>query len=292
MNLSPYAVWGPTDGMPAKDAAAFAQQVQDWGYSALWIPDALGREPFSHAAFLLAHTDTLVLATGIASIYGRDPRAARAGQIALNEQSGGRFLLGLGVSHKPFVEGIRGLDYGPPLASMRAYLEAMQKVDYMGIPAPEDPKTVIAALGPKMLELAKTHADGAHPYLVTPEHTEQARAILGPDKLLCVEQKVLLETDADKAREIARKNLGIYLGLPNYRNNLIRLGFTDADCDNGGSDKIVDALVAWGDEAAIAARLKAHLDAGATQVCIQALNPTGAFVPDDRILAALSPATP
>ncbi len=210
--------------------------------------------------------------------------------MTLNEQSGGRFLLGLGVSHKPFVEGIRGHVYGPPVATMKSYLEAMAAVDYMSTLPAEAPPVVLAALGPSMLALAASHAQGAHPYLVPPEHTAAAREIVGPDSWICTEQKVLLETDAAKARSVARQALAIYMGLPNYRNNLVRFGFTDDDFENGGSDRLVDALVAWGDEKAIEARLQAHLDAGATQVCIQALDPLGGALPDERILAALSPA--
>jgi len=288
MQLGQRAVWAPTEGFGAADAAAFARRVENWGYSALWIPEAVGREPMAHAAWLLAHTEKLVVATGIASIYARDACASRGAQITLNEQSGGRFLLGLGVSHRPFVEGVRGHDYTSPVATMRAYLEAMKATQSMAPPPPEEPTTVIAALGPKMLELAKTHADGAHPYLVTPEHTQQAREILGPDRLLCVEQKVLLESDPAKARQVARQALAIYLALPNYRNNLIRLGFAEEEIDNGGADRLVDALVIWGDEGKIGDAVQAHIDAGASQVCIQPLNPSGARVPDERILEALA----
>ena len=295
MELGKLSVWCGTDGMSASNAVRFAKKVEDWGYSALWIPDALGREPFTHASWLLANTKTLILATGITSIYGRDPRACKSGQNTLNEQSGGRFLLGLGVSHKPLVEGIRGHDYGPPVATMRAYLEAMTKVDYSSPLPAEEPPTVIAALGPKMLALSASHSQGAHPYLVPPEHTAEAREIVGPDTWICTEQKVLLETDASKARALARKSLTIYMGLPNYRNNIMRFGFSEDDFENGGSDRLVDALVAWGDEKAIQARLQDHLDAGATQVCIQALNPAGTGemmrgdTPDERILEALAP---
>ncbi len=290
MKLGKRAVWAPTDGFNAADAANFAQRVEDWGYSALWIPEALGREPMAQASWLLANTERLIVATGIASIYARDAVASRLAQITLNEQSGGRFLMGLGVSHRPFVEAVRGHEYTSPVAAMRAYLEAMKAVQHMGQPAPEEPKTVIAALGPKMLELSASHADGAHPYLVTPEHTEQARKVVGKKKFLCVEQKVLFETDAGKAREVARRALAIYLSLPNYRNNLLRLGFTADEIDNdGGADRLVDALVIWGDETRINDAVEAHLKAGASQVCIQALNPTGAFTPDERILQALAP---
>ncbi|MEN3950168.1 TIGR03620 family F420-dependent LLM class oxidoreductase [Iodidimonas sp. SYSU 1G8] len=288
MTMVQRAAWGGLDGMNAAEAAGFVQRVEGLGYGALWIPDALGREPLSHASWLLANTTKLVIATGIVNIYGRDARAARAAQMSLNEQSGGRFLLGLGVSHKPFVEGFRGHVYGPPLEAMRRYLDAMKEVQYMAPQPPETPRTVIAALGPKMLELARTHADGAHPYLVTPEHTAEARRILGEGKLLCVEQKVLLERDAATARAIGRKALAIYLPMPNYRNNLLRLGFSAEDIDvGGGSDRLVDGLIAWGDEAALERRVQAHLDAGADQVCIHALSTTG--TPDERALQALAP---
>ncbi|MGE0667827.1 MAG: TIGR03620 family F420-dependent LLM class oxidoreductase [Sphingomonadales bacterium] len=285
MALGKRSVWAGLDGYTAKEAAAFARRLEDWGYDTLWIPEGLGREPLSLAAWLLANTERLTIATGITNIYGRDARTAKVAQMALNEQSGGRFLLGLGVSHQPLVEGFRGHTYGKPIAAMTGYLDAMAQVQYMA-PAPaETPKTVIAALGPKMLEIARDRADGAHPYLVNPEHTAEARRILGPGKLLLPEQKVVLETDPSKAREIGRKGIAIYLGLPNYRNNLLRLGFTEADMDKGGSDRLVDAVVAWGDAAAIGERIEAHLEAGADQVCIQALSTDGRA--DEAALKAL-----
>ena len=285
MKLGKRAVWAGLDGYTAKEAAAFARRIEEWGYGTLWIPEGLGREPLSLAAWLLANTERLTVATGITNIYGRDARTAKVAQLALNEQSGGRFLLGLGVSHKPFVEGFRGHVYGKPIAAMTGYLDAMAQVQYMAPQPAEPPKTVIAALGPKMLEVARDKADGAHPYFVTPEHTAEARRILGPGKLLCPEQMVLLEADPAKAREQARKAIPIYLGAANYRNNLLRLGFTEADMDGGGSDRLVDAIVAWGDAAAINARIEEHLDAGADQVCIQALGRDGKA--DEAALNAL-----
>lgn len=285
MSMGKRAVWAGLDGYTAAEAAAFAQRLEGWGYDTLWIPEGLGREPLSLAAWLLANTKTLTIATGITNIYGRDARTAKVAQLALNEQSGGRFLLGLGVSHKPFVEGFRGHVYGKPIAAMTGYLDAMAQVQYMAPQPAEPPKTVIAALGPKMLEVARDKADGAHPYFVTPEHTAEARRILGPGKLLCPEQMVLLESDPAKAREQARKAIPIYLGAANYRNNLLRLGFSDADMDGGGSDRLVDAIVAWGDAAAINGRIQAHLDAGADQVCIQALGRDGKA--DEAALKAL-----
>jgi probable F420-dependent oxidoreductase len=270
--------------MIAPDAAAFARRVEEMGYSALWLPEAVGRDPFAHGALLLEATDRLILATGIASIYARDANAMAAAQKTLAEQSGGRFLLGLGVSHAPMVEGVRGHRYGKPVATMRAYLDRMDKAIYAAMPPPEDPPRVIAALGPRMLELARDRCAGAHPYLVPPEHTARAREILGPDPWLCTEQKILLCSDADEARAVARTALGIYLGLPNYRNNLLRLGFDEKDFDAGGSNRLIDALVVWGDAKTIGARVNEHLQAGASHVCVQPLNPSGEPLPDERAL--------
>jgi len=291
MELSKLGVWAGMDAFTAPEAAAFAKRVEGWGYGALWFPEAMGRNSFVHAAWLLANTNTLVIATGIANIYARDWVAASGAQKALNEQSGGRFLLGLGVSHIPLVEGFRGQHYGKPVETMRAYLEGMKKAHYTAPPPPETPKTVIAALGPKMLALAAEQADGAHPYNVTPEHTAQARKTLGLGKLLCPEQMILAESDPAKARAKARASLKIYLSLPNYFNNWKRLGFTDADFADGGSDRLIDAIVAWGDDEAIRRRLQAHWDAGADQVCIQALGGLGTPIPkpDEELLKRFAP---
>lgn len=244
MNTGKLGVWYFFDRLPAPAAAEAARRIESLGYATLWIPETVGRHPLVHAGWLLANTETLNVATGIANIYHREPGVALAGLNTLNEQSGGRFLLGLGVSHKPLVEGVRGLNYGPPVATMRKYLAGMASAPYQGIPPAETPKTVIAALGPKMLELAGEAADGAHTYFVSPEHTAMARDILGPDKMLCVEQKVLLEADPARARELARPVAGIYLSLPNYRNNWLRTGFTESDLENGGSDRFIDATFA------------------------------------------------
>lgn len=286
MKLGRIGVWAPMDGMTAPQMATFAQRVEAAGYSALWIPEAWGRNTLVSCGWLLANTSTLVVATGIASIYARDSMAMVGAQYGLNEQSGGRFLLGLGVSHKPFVKGARGHEYGKPVATMKAYLEAMKAVDYTAPPPPEKPLTLLAALGPKMLELSRDLADGAHPYNVTPEHTKIARDILGPGKLLCVEQMVVAETDPVKARAIARASLALYMGLPNYSNNWRRLGFGDADFADGGSDAFIDAMIAWGDDAAIKARVDAHMANGADHVCIQLLAESA--VPDIDTLERLA----
>jgi probable F420-dependent oxidoreductase len=199
-----------------------------------------------------------------------------AAQKSLAEQSGGRFLLGMGVSHKPLVEGVRGLEYGPPVKTMRKYLEGMANAPYSGFPPEETPPTLIAALGPKMLELAASACNGAHPYFSSPDHTRMAREIMGPEAWLCVEQKVIFETDPVKARNLARPVAKIYHGLPNYRNNWLRMGLTEDDIDNL-SDKFIDTTFAWGDIAAIKARINEHMEAGATHVCVQPVNPNGNF---------------
>ena len=286
MQIDKLGVWAATDHLSASNAADFARRIEAWGYRALWIPEALGREVFSASAWLLANTSALVIASGIANIYARDPLASSAAQKGLNEQSGGRFLLGLGVSHVPLVE-VRKHAYGKPLATMRAYLQGMAEANYSGIAPPAPPKTVLAALGPKMLELSAELADGAHPYNVPPEHTRQARRILGAGKLLCVEQAAILETNAADARAIARRFLAFYFSLPNYVDNWRRLGFTDPDFAAGGSDRLIDAIIVWGDEKAIRARIQEHWQAGADHVCVQAVGPT--LLPDERLLALLAP---
>lgn len=277
MDIGRLGVWYFLDGLPAPQAAEAAKRIEALGYGTLWIPETVGRHPLVHAAWLLANTSRLVVATGIANIYHREPGVSLAAQLTLAEQSGNRFLLGLGVSHKPLVEGVRGLDYGPPVATMRKYLEGMDSAPYTGIRPAETPPRVIAALGPKMLELARDLCAGAHPYFTSPDHTAMAREILGPDKWLCVEQKVIVETDAATARELARPVAKIYTGLPNYRNNWLRMGLDEGDFANGGSDRFIDATFAWGSVDQVAARIQAHFDAGASHVCLQPVNPNGQF---------------
>jgi len=277
MKLGKLGVWYFTDRMSATQAAEAAQRIEALGYAALWLPETVGRNPFAHAAWLLAKTRSLIIATGIASIYHREPGVTMAAQKTLAEQSGNRFLLGLGVSHKPMVEGVRGLKYGQPVPTMRDYLAKMDASPYSAVPPSEAPPRVIAALGPKMLELSRDACTGAHPYFTSPDHTAMARKILGPAPWLCVEQKVILETDPTKARTLARASAQMYLGLPNYRNNWLRSGMSEADLGDGGSDRFIDATFAWGTVEAIKTRIKAHVDAGASHVCIQPVNPNGTF---------------
>ncbi len=269
-------VWlGILGWTPAEIAREAAREIEGLGYRTLWIAEGQnGKESFSHAGMLLAATSDLVVATGISNIWVRDPTAMVASSTGLAEAYPRRFLLGMGVSHPPQIEP-RGHEYRRPVSAMRAYLEAMNGADYAG-PRPAEPVTrVLAALRPPMLALAAEHADGAHSYFVPPEHTRRARELLGPDALLAPEQAVVLETDPGRARELARGHMAWYLTLPNYAENLRWLGFDDADLAGGGSDRLVDAIVAWGDADAVAERVRAHLAAGADHVALQPLAAAG-----------------
>ena len=280
MELGAIGIWtAQFDYQPAAKAREAAAELEQLGFGAIWFPESVGRESLTNAALLLGATSRIVIATGIANIYARDPVTMAAGQKTLAEAYPGRFLLGLGVSHIPLVEQVRGHRYGKPVASMRAYLDGMDRAPYRAVPPSVSPIRVLAALGPKMLRLAAERAGGAHPYFVPPEHTARAREILGSDRLLAVEQAVVLETDSTKAREIARAHASRYLALPNYANNLRRLGFGDEDLVGGGSKRLVDAIVAWGDMAAVIDRVRAHQSAGANHVCIQVLPPDPQALP-------------
>jgi probable F420-dependent oxidoreductase len=270
MSIGKLGVFTFIDMMSASDAADFARTVQDLGYGALWYPEAVGRNSMVTAAWLLSQTTTLTVASGIANIFARDAQAAAGARHALNEMSGGRFLMGLGVSHAPLVEDLRGHSFKNPLQRMRDYVEKMNGAIYQSPKPKTSGELVLAALGPKMTALAGEVSDGAHPYNVTPEHTAKAREILGPEKKLYVEQKVLLETDPLKARAVAKANLSFYLPMINYQKNWARLGFQAADWEQP-SDKFLDAMVAWGDESAIRQRIDEHYQAGADHVCIQPL---------------------
>jgi probable F420-dependent oxidoreductase len=263
-------VWLGSIGLaPAEEERAAIACIERLGYGAVWFGEApTNREALSHAAMLLGASERLIIATGIANIWARDATAAINGANTLNEAYQERFLLGLGVSHAPIVNA-RGHQYAKPLSAMRTYLEAIDDHTY-DARGPEHPSPVLlAALRPKMLALARERTAGAHPYFVPPSHTAKARAILGPRPLLTPEQVVVLETEPTRAREIGRRHMATYLTLPNYVNNLRALGYDDADFADGGSERLVGAIVAWGDEEAIAVRVREHLDAGADHVAIQ-----------------------
>ncbi|HEY2203608.1 MAG TPA: LLM class F420-dependent oxidoreductase [Pseudonocardia sp.] len=270
------------DSAPAARARELAGELEELGYGALWIPEVAGRDPFVHLALLLSSTSRLIGATGIANIWARDPLATSGAIKSLTEAFPERALIGLGVSHQVLVNDLRGHDYKKPLSAMRRYLEALDQAPYRAH-APSTPdRRVLAALRPKMLQLAGEKTDGAHTYFVTPEHTAKARGILGAEPLLCAEQAVVLESDPDAARAIGRTYTSFYLALPNYVHNLLELGFTEQDMADGGTDAVVDALVAWGDEDTIVARVKEHLDAGADHVAVQALPKEKRGVPDGQ----------
>jgi probable F420-dependent oxidoreductase len=268
--LGPIGVWSwALQRLAATKAGSAARAFEEQGYRVAWIPESVdNKEIFSHAAILLAATSRLVVATGIANIHARDPMAMANGSKALAEAYPGRFVLGLGVSHGPSAT-VRGGTYGRPVETMRAYLDAMAAAKY-GAPEPDPPVAlVLAALGPRMLRLAAERADGAHSYFVPLEHTYGARRQLGVEPFLAVEQTAVLTTDAVVGREIGRAFARTYLALPNYTNNLRRLGWDESDLVSSGSDRLIDAVIAWGDVDAIVARVRAHLDAGADQVCLQ-----------------------
>ncbi|WP_240971920.1 MULTISPECIES: TIGR03620 family F420-dependent LLM class oxidoreductase [unclassified Microbispora] len=255
----------------ADEARTAAAEIERLGYPALWVGEAPdGREAYTNSALLLSSTERLHVATGIANIYGRDAVAAANGAATLAEAWGYRFVLGLGVSHKPLVAP-RGHEYSAPLRLMQDYLDGMDQASFGVLPLAERPPRVLAALRRRMLELAAQRAQGAHTYFVPPEHTAKAREILGPDPVLAPEQAVVVETDAGRAREIAREYAAFYLSLPNYINNLRELGFSDDDFAGGGSDRLIDAIVVWGEPETIAERVRAHHDAGADHVCVQPL---------------------
>jgi len=291
IDIGRIGIWsGVFDAHPTSDVQAACVQIEAMGYSTVWLPEAVGRDPFVASATCLAATDELCLATGIANIYARDPMTTAACQRTLAEAYPGRFLLGLGVSHHHLVERLRKHDYSRPLSYMRQYLTDMDNSMFQAVGPAEDPGRVLAALGPKMLETAATQASGAHPYFTTPEHTARARSIMGPDALLAPEQMVVLDTDADTARAIGRQAMAIYLRAPNYLNNLRTLGFDDADWADhkAPSDRLVDAIVAWGTPDQIAMKVNEHYAAGADHVCVQVLRADMALPLDEwRTLAGV-----
>lgn len=285
MKLGRLGVWYAADKLSPVQWTEFVGAVESLGYDALWYSESTGFESMALGSYLLCHSSKIVVGSSIANIYARDAIASRAGMQTLSAISGDRFVLGLGVSHAPLVESFRGHTYGKPLATMRAYLQHMMA-------GAEDAGTwplMLAALGPRMLELAAELTRGAAPYNVTPEHTARAKAILGPDKWLIVEQKVCVEQNATIGRQLAREALERHLKLENYRNCWRSLGFGSDDLEGGGSNRFLDAMVVRGDAQAIEARLREHFEAGATHVCIQPVHPAGDLAAARRVLEALAP---
>ena len=275
----PVGLW--TTALDALELPAAREQVAAFdaqGWDALWFGEAYGREAFTAASLYLDASSRLAVGTGIASIYGRDAVAANAAARTLEAVHPGRFVLGLGVSHAPLVERMRGHAYGKPLTAMRDYLDALDVAPFLAAGGATAPPRVLAALGPAMLGLARDRAQGAHPYLVTPEHTATAREILGAGPLLAVEQAVVLSDDPEVVRRRAHWHLEIYTGLPNYRNSWLRQGFGEDDFVRGGTDRLKDAMVVSGEQG-ILERVRAHLDAGADHVCLQVLAEDAFTVP-------------
>jgi probable F420-dependent oxidoreductase len=285
--LGRVGVWSAAPAnVPAAEVREALPELEELGFSAIWYPEGPSRETFVTASLLLAASKRIAVCQGIANIYARDPTAMMNGARSLAEAYPGRFVVGLGVSHRvPLVD--RGHEYRPAVPTMRAYLDAMEKALYMGPDPPEAAPVVLAALGPLMLKLAAERAAGAHPYFTTVEHTARARELLGPDPLLAPEVGVVLAGSFAEARERAASYVSFYLPVENYRNHLLRLGFTENDLEDGGSDRLFEQVVAWGDVDAVRARVKEHLDAGADHVCIQVV-PSGQFYLD--VLRKLAPA--
>jgi len=266
------------DLQPMSKAQEAIAEVEEMGYSAVWVPEAVLREPFASSALLLSATKKIVVATGIASLHARTAQTMNAGWKTVTEAFPDRFVLGIGVSHAPMVTGVHKGAYDKPYSTMVEYLEAMDAGLYFS-PAPTTtPRRVLAALGPKMLKLAAERADGAHPYFTPAEHTAFARTTMGNEAFLAPEVAVVLETDATKAREIARGFMNTYTRLPNYANNLKRFGFSDDEIV-GQHDRLVDAIVGWGSTDTVVARIKEHFDAGADHVCIQVLTDATGTLP-------------
>ena len=276
IDLGRVGIWtGVLDQVPSSRAVELASELEDLGYGAIWFPEAVGRDPFVIATLLLRGTSSIKVATGIANVYARDPMTTANAQRTIAEALPGRFLLGLGVSHAHLVRDIRRHDYSRPLSYMREYLVRMREAPFFAHGPQDLPETVLAALGPKMLRLSAEATAGAHPYFVPPEHTVMARRTMGPDAALFPEQMVVLDADPVAARTLARKNMTMYLRMPNYINNLQRLGFDQSDIDGGPgggpSDRLVDAIVVWGTPEQIASRVRDHFDAGADHVGVQVL---------------------
>jgi probable F420-dependent oxidoreductase len=267
-------------GDPGKAVEA-AVELEQLGYAALWIPDT-GGDVFGAVERLLEATSGIVIATGVLNLWMHTAEETATARARLIKAYGERFLVGIGVSHQVIVDANNPGRYTQPLQAMRSFLDALDTAD----PPLRSESRVLAALGPRMLDLARARAAGVHPYNVTPEHTALAREAVGPSGLVAPEQAVALVESPDEARALGRQHLAGYFAMPNYVNNWRRLGFGDDDFAGGGSDRLVDALAAWGDEQAIASRVAQHYDAGADQVCIQVVSGREGFpLPAWRALA-------
>jgi probable F420-dependent oxidoreductase len=291
--LGPIGVWAAFDSLAAGEVLDAAERVEELGFGTLWVNESAGREPFAVLGALARRTTTLTLALGIASIYARDAVAAHNGARTIADLSGGRFVMGLGVSHRSSV-GARGHEYGPPLTAMKSYLDAYDAAPWNG-PTVEEPPLVLAALGERMLGLAATRTAGAFPYLVTPERVRDARRTLdeavavagGDDRPVLVVSQLAILGSGVLVHETARTAIARYLGQPNYRNNLLRAGFTGEQID-ALDDRLVEGLVAVGDEASLRRRVAEMHAAGADHVAVIPLSSEGRQA-DPATTMALAP---
>ena len=271
LQLGRVGLWAADfDLVPMAAAQEGIAQVEEMGFGTVWVPEAVLREAFSSCALLLSATKKMTIATGIANLHARTAQSMQAGWKTLSEAFPNRFLLGIGVSHAPMVQGVHKGNYDKPYSTMVEYLEAMDNGVFFSPQPSTPPRRVLAALGPKMLKLAAEKTDGAHPYFTPVEHTAFARETLGKEPLLAPEIAVVLNETPETAKDIANKFMSTYTRLPNYTNNLKRFGFTEDDCVNH-SDRLMDAIVARGSIDVIVSRIKEHLDAGADHVCVQVL---------------------
>lgn len=275
-----------TDRMSGVLLKDFGKEIESIGIDTLWLPELFGREPFATAAHLLSVTKRLRVGTGIANIYARDATAAAAGAHTLSEFSSGRFILGLGVSNSGLVRA-RGHDWEPPVEKLADYVQAVRSAE-LSILQDHALEIHVAAHGPKMLRTLSGLVDGVSTFLQTPTHTAETRKLIGPSVSLNVTQMCLLMDDPTEARRLARRALAFYIGLDYYHRAWRNLGFQEDDFKGGGSDRLIDALVAWGDPETISLRLKEHLDVGATEMVVIPLNPAGGAEPHLQLLEALT----
>ena len=287
MELGKLGILGLFDGCTGAETGRLAQDIERLGYGALWFPHQMGREPFSFAAYLLGRTDRLVVGTGVAIAFAYEPMIAASAARTLSEAFENRFILGLGVSNQMY-NSLRGFGYERPVAFMRQYLARMKSAAYEAAEPAQEAPIVIAAMMPKMLELAAAETRGTLTYLTTTEQIAKYRAVLGTRPWLCAVQVVMLETDAANARARAREYLALYLGIEHYLQRWKGFGFGDADFTNGGSDRLIDAVVAWGGEDKIRQRIADQFRAGATHVAMIPVDPRGGRGPDRRAMEALA----
>jgi probable F420-dependent oxidoreductase len=289
MEIGKLGVFCSMDAMPAPVSAAFCRRIEGLGYRVVRTQEAWGREPSAQGAYLLANTASLIYATGIANVWVRDPMTMAVAAKTVAEQAPDRFILGIGVSHRSLVENLRGHKYVKPFGYLSEYIPRMKSALYSAVAPKVEPPLVLAALHPKSLGLAAREAQGTHTVLCLPRHTKQARSLMGPHKWVCASVFAIFEQDAAKARARAREHLNFYVNQENYRRLLIAQGFTAEDLENRGSDRLIDAVVAWGSEDKIMDRINAQIDAGANHVCVMPLRSDSVPLPDERLLEALAP---